>query len=666
MKSIKAKLIIYFSAVILVASAMLSILSVTKASKALTEDTEKALNTMAADAARLTKSRIDIQMETMEMIATSDSILSMDWNIQQPTLQRQLARTGFLDIGVVSPDGTARYTDGSTSQLGDRDYIKKAFDGVMNVSDLILSRVTNEIVLMYAVPIEKDGKIIGVLVGRRDGNALSSITDGSGFGESGYAYMINSTGTVVAHPDKEKVLSQWNPIEAVKSDETLKSVAAEFETILREKSGVSTYSFSGRDLYSAFAPVKETDWTIVVTANKSEVLASIPELQKSIIITLAVILLVSIAMVYFIGSSIANPVVEAVHHSEKIAALDITKDIPEKYLKKKDETGKLAAAMQIITDNLQQIITDINHSSEQVAAASEELTASTQQTATTTEDISKTVEEIATGAADQAESVQKGTSKAVLLGTVIENEQDYLKSMNIASNKVKEVVADGIKEIDELTNITEESSNASQEIYDVILKTHDSSEKIQQASSVIASIADQTNMLALNAAIEAARAGEEGKGFAVVADEIKKLAEQSAASTKEIDGIVKELRANAQNAVITMNRVSEISKEQVNSVVKSKDKYLLIADAMNDAAKVVEQLNATGQEVEIMKNDILDTLQNLSAIAEENSAATEQMAASMEEQNASVEEIANASEGLSELAQGLQLIVKRFKVRHSS
>jgi methyl-accepting chemotaxis protein len=89
---------------------------------------------------------------------------------------------------------------------------------------------------------------------------------------------------------------------------------------------------------------------------------------------------------------------------------------------------------------------------------------------------------------------------------------------------------------------------------------------------------------------------------------------------------------------------------------------MLIAQAMKDAIKAVERLNASGEEMESMKNEILDTLQNLSAIAEENSASTQQATASMEEQSASMEEIAGASESLSNLAQNLQSVIMKFKV----
>jgi len=629
---------------------------------ALTNDAEKALYSLAFDAAKLTESRIETQVKTLEMLAMREDIKSMNWDIQQPVLQSQVTKTNFLDIGIVQPDGTTYYLDGTTSQLGDRDYIKKSLKGETSLSDLIVSRVTNELVFMYSVPIEREGKVVGALIGRRNADALNNIISDAGFGDSGYAYMINSKGTVVAHPDKDRVLNQWNPIEKAKNDETLESVAREFEKILQERIGVSSYSFQGNDLYDAYAPVEGTDWIVVVTANKNEVLSSIPVLQRDITIIVGVILLVSIALVYLIGYSITKPIIETVQHSEKIASLDITQDVPKKYLKKKDEIGKLSVAMQTITNSLKQIIGQIHSSSEQVSAVSEELTASTQQSATAAEDVSKTVEEIASSASDQAENIQKCSSKADLLGMSIKKDQEHLNNLNSASKKVKEVVEEGLTEIDNLLRITGESDGAIKEVFEVILKTHDSSNKIGQASNVIAAIAEQTNLLALNAAIESARAGEAGKGFAVVADEIKKLAEQSSASTKEINGIVSELQDNAQHAVKTMNRVSDITKEQADSVIKSKDRYMLIAQAMNDAIKVVEQLNASGQEMESLKNDIIAALQNLSAIAEENSAATEQMAASVQEQAASVEEIANTSEGLSNLAQNLQAIINKFKI----
>jgi methyl-accepting chemotaxis protein len=272
------------------------------------------------------------------------------------------------------------------------------------------------------------------------------------------------------------------------------------------------------------------------------------------------------------------------------------------------------------------------------------------------------VGEIATGASEQARNTEEGAEKANQLGIAIEKDQNYLKTLNTATEKVGDVLNNGLKEIDYLSIKTEDSNKASGEIYDVIMKTNESADKIGQASNVIASIAGQTNLLALNAAIEAARAGEAGKGFAVVAEEIKKLAEQSTSSTMEIDEVVQELQINAKNAVKTIEIMTGVIKDQTQSVNNNKENYLAIAEAIKNAEKAVMQLNASGDEMEKMKNEILNTYQNLSAIAEENSAATQQVTASMEEQTASMEEIAGASENLEALAQNLQTIIKKFKV----
>lgn len=662
MKSIKTKLITYFSILILLSSFSVGIVSVYRAGQSLTKEAEKSLESLSFEAARLTNSRIETQKKTLEMISLRADIQSMDWEIQKPILQRQVESTDFLDLAIVQLDGTAYYSGGNISQLGDREYVQKALKGETNISDLLISKVTNDIVLMYATPIKRDGKVIGALIGRREGEAVSKITDDVGYGKEGYGYIINNNGTVVGHTDREKVVKQFTPIEEAKSDKSLTSLAAMFEKILAEKKGVGTYSFNKNKLYAGYAPIEDSNWIVVITANQNEVLSAIPTLQKNIAMIMIIVLIVSVIIAYLIGNSITKPIISIIHHSEKLADLDLKEGVSERFLSRKDEVGVLSKSLQSITINLRDIIKDISSSSEQVSAASEELTAISQQSATAAEEVSRTVEEIARSATNQAQNTEEGAFKSDALGEIIEKDQGHLKQLNNAYQNVGIVVDEGLKEIEKLTKVTEESSRATKEIHEVILKTNDSSNKIGQASNVIASIAEQTNLLALNAAIEAARAGEAGKGFSVVAEEIRKLAEQSGASTKTINEIVNELQSNSKNAVKTMERVSTISNEQKSSVISSKSKYELIAEAMMDSEQAIKQLNISGEEMEKMKNEILTTLQNLSSIAEENSAATQQASASMEEQTASIEEIAGSSDGLSILAQNLQAIIMKFKV----
>ena len=142
----------------------------------------------------------------------------------------------------------------------------------------------------------------------------------------------------MAHPDKERVLSQWNPIEEAKNDNSLASVANLFDKILKERTGISDYSFQGKELYVGYTPVNGSNWIMVITADKNEVLHEVGQLQKGILIFVAAVLLFSMILVYIIGNSITKPII--LQLSIRKIALDITQDVPKALTRKKDEIGE--------------------------------------------------------------------------------------------------------------------------------------------------------------------------------------------------------------------------------------------------------------------------------------------------------------------------------------
>lgn len=327
----------------------------------------------------------------------------------------------------------------------------------------------------------------------------------------------------------------------------------------------------------------------------------------------------------------------------------------------KDEIGEIANSFNTFVEKVRNIVIEISGIAEQVTASSEELTATTHQSSLAAEEVASAIDEIAKGAIDQAVDTEKGNANMHILGRIIEDDLKSINNLDDSSNDVIDLINEGYITLSHLKESSIQNNKIAKNISEITTDTKSSAERISIASEMIKNIAKQTNLLALNAAIEAARAGEEGKGFSVVAEQIRKLAEESNRFTDEITNIIEELASKANDGVVFMEKAEIIVKSQWENVNETEDKFKGIADSIDDIKATIAALNKGGQEMDIKKEDIIDMIENLSAISEENAARTQGAAAAVEEQTASTEEIANASMELSKQAELILGSIGRFK-----
>lgn len=662
MKSIKTKLIIAFSALVLMVTLCVGMISLYQSFQAIKVEANKSLELLAKEGAKVTESRMDAMMSMLSLLAKDKTMVNMDWEVDLSLLKEELGKTDFLDIGYVLPNGYTYYTDGTVRLMSDREYVKSALKGQAMMSDVVISRVTRKPEIELCVPIVKDGEVVGALLGRRNADALGQIIRDEGYGEEGYAFMINSEGRMIANPDTQKVINRYNPIEEAKEDRSQLSLAGSVEQMLTIKEGVSSYNLEGVEYYAGFSPIKGTDWIYVITAVEDEVLNVLPKMVQTMLFVMLFVLVISVGIVFLLDHRITKPLIGMTKLSTKLAELDLRDNIADNYLSQKDEIGILSATFQELINKLRDIITMITDASNQVSATAQELSASSLNSALASEEIARTVQGVAKGASDQAKNTEEGSSIAINLERLIELNHEHLINLNASSKSVDHSVKHGQEDMKRLAKISSDNQKVMEDICEIITTTKNSSIQIGEASRVISEIARETNLLALNAAIEAARAGEAGRGFAVVAEEIQKMADQSSTSAKYIDQIIVELQHHVTKAFDFVNLITTASDLQQKSVEKSLQRYQSIADNMKVSEEVVEVLNKSEQDMNYAKNQILSLMQALASVAEENAAGTLQVYSSVEVQSTSVRELALASERLSQLSSNLLTITTRFQV----
>lgn len=347
-----------------------------------------------------------------------------------------------------------------------------------------------------------------------------------------------------------------------------------------------------------------------------------------VLIALSVLAAFAIAVV--LTNSITHPLQSAVRLAGRIADSDLTSQIDDSGA---DEPAQLMQAMARMQQNLRDTLAQISHSSNQLASAAEELNSVTEENSRGLQQQNDEIQQAATAITEMSSAVDEVAETALRASG---SSTESARNTEFGKSQVQQTVS-------AIIQMNEDVAQSAQVVQALALQAQD----IGKVLDVIRAIAEQTNLLALNAAIEAARAGDAGRGFAVVADEVRALAARTQVSTREIEEMIKKIRAGTGTAVQAMQHSGEKAGqalavaeaagkalETINSQITSiSDNNLVIASAAEEQAKVAREID---------RNII-----NISDLAAQTAAGANQTSASAHE--------------LSRLAVQLNALVRQFK-----
>ena len=497
------------------------------------------------------------------------------------------------------------------------------------------------------------------LFGEKDSDNKRHIKEEYAFGKSGYIWAVDDQSTLVMEP-----VNEGKSIADIVSED---GVRVGPEAIKLGKTG-EVLKYKWRDLKTNTVAVKEAyverdpnwGWTIASSAYENEFNAGATKIATMISIITAIAIIMGTILAYFMAVRITKPIILIKENLNRAANGDFTGETIR--VTSRDEIGDLTKDFNKMKENMIELLTHVHRSTEHVASSAEELSASAEETSKATEEVTNSIQHIASATETNTVGLMESSQSLEEVSIAIQNLAESSAEMSVVGTTISEHAEQGnvyVEQTVQQMNSIHEKVNESGQVLELL---DSSSNEIGEITKVITAIADQTNLLALNAAIEAARAGEHGKGFAVVADEVRKLAEQSQASSHQISDLVQEIQKNMTRSTQSMNQVVTEVKEGLKIVGKTEVSFQEIVAMLVGMKEKVTEMAATVEQMAASTQEISATMTNNTDIAKEATAYTQTVAATTEEQLAAMEEITASSNSLSSLATELQDLIKKFKL----
>jgi methyl-accepting chemotaxis protein len=517
--------------------------------------------------------QLDVQNWARQRIYLSAAQDSLEGRVARIAASNQLSALMvgygyYQSIGVADQNGqivaAADMRAAADRNVREQAFFQTIMAGAAFTFSLGKHPATGVPVLVMAARMHDAGQAPGVLFGVIEIESVNALfIDQIRVGETGFAYLFDSTGMIIAHPDRGLQLN---------FDSSTTGEAGKWRGAT---GGRYTYMSEGVEKWAAFNHIPSMDWLVAVTIRADEVLAPARKMgQVSFMVTIISALLAG-TIIFVVSNSVVRPI-NAVVAGLKDAAEgegNLTKRLQ---VGSQDEVGDLARWFNVFIEQMQAIIREVADNASrlkqsstglyEIAAA---LSTGAEQTTSRAQLVASASEEMSANMGSVAATMDQAATNINMVASATEEMSVTIGEIAQSTEKARNVTSDAVSHAEGASGQVDELGRAAQEIGKVV--------------ETITEISEQVNLLALNATIEAARAGEAGKGFAVVANEIKELAKQTAAATGEIKRQVSAIQSSTQVTVVQINNITGVVN-QVNDIVSK-------------IAAAVEEQSATTREI---------------------------------------------------------------------
>lgn len=608
---LRFRLIVIFMAVVILPLLAGAVWTFVGVKAHLVESVHVQNNLVAAQLSDKVDQVIQSRVDMVRTLAKLPQMAKMDAGELNSVLKSVKDNNEDIDAaGIINSAGMqiARSDNSNLLDLRDRSYFKEAAAGrEYVVSEVLISKTTQKPIVVVSAPIRENGNFKGVIHLSLKLDAVVNLVNSTIIGTTGYAFIVDGTGRVVAHPNQQYSVEQKDMTSLPPVSEGMAG-----------HSGAMEYSGDGTQWVASYAQTPLLKWVVVTQQPLAEATAGANYLVGITLLVLALGAVLAMLIIIIMSGRIVKPILQVRDEMLAIARGDLTRD---EDVRASGEIGQLADSVDETRAGLKEIIGQLAEAGRQLKESTGLLTVQAQQTSAGASEAAATAGEIA---------------------STVDQVSKNLQEVSIASDTAAGSAKTGARGLEDLNSRMKSITVSSQEVSQVINSLTDTLNQVSRIVDIITSIADQTNLLALNAAIEAARAGDQGRGFAVVADEVRKLAEQSADAARQIGQMIGQVKAESDRVVAVM----------------ADD-----MDHVKEGARVVEEVGSSFKAILNAVSGLAEQIQSVAAAAEQVAQGIQNVAATTEEQTASMEEVASSTEQLDRMSAHLNDLAGKFKLR---